>query len=75
MVTTCTLSDNDLKARVQKFEQTGFLNVHCSISLTTQIVSQDTMEEAATAIVDRAQDNIADSSNGRGVTLNLDMPY
>ena len=53
------------KAMVMKFEKIGFLKVQSGRGRKS--VAQDTVEEVATVIVDRAQSNIACTSSARGV--------
>ncbi|KFM73345.1 hypothetical protein X975_03228, partial [Stegodyphus mimosarum] len=66
-------SVNGPKAMVATFEKTGSLKVQSGRG--RKPVPQDIIEAVATAIVDRAPDNIAATSNARGVARNMDKPY
>ncbi len=58
---------------IKKFEKTGSMKVQ--LGRERKPVSQDTSEEVATAIFDRSQYSIADTSSASGVARNLEMPY
>ena len=53
------LSDNDLKTMIASFEKTASVKFHCGRS---QKLAPQAIEEAATARVNRTQDNIAATS-------------